>query len=234
MRAKLATGRAGELADAADDGVRGRSASTASRPGDLRELAIAVRQQAASTSSCSVGRQRQRRCVARRARSRPTSGKVAGDLIKDAAKAVGGGGGGKGDVADGRWQEPRRARRGAAHREGRGQRLSGSTGARARHRPRHRSGSASPSATDPAPSRRRSRCCQRSGSRAHDHRRIAALVVEEEAEVVVVGLPLNMNGSIGPAAQGCHRRGRGLGYRGRRARGDLRRAPHHRHAPTGR
>jgi alanyl-tRNA synthetase len=27
------------------------------------------------------------------------SGKVAGDLIKDAAKAVGGGGGGKGDIA---------------------------------------------------------------------------------------------------------------------------------------
>ncbi len=41
----------------------------------------------------------------------------------------------------------------------------------------------------------------RSGSRATDHRRIAALVAEEEAEVVVVGLPLNMNGSVGPAAQ---------------------------------
>ena len=31
--------------------------------------------------------------------SRRESGKVAGDLIKDAAKAVGGGGGGKGDIA---------------------------------------------------------------------------------------------------------------------------------------
>jgi len=41
----------------------------------------------------------------------------------------------------------------------------------------------------------------RSGSVAADHRRIAALVVEEEAEMVVVGLPLNMNGSSGPAAQ---------------------------------
>jgi putative holliday junction resolvase len=41
----------------------------------------------------------------------------------------------------------------------------------------------------------------RTGSRAQDHRRIAALVVEEEAEIVVVGLPLNMNGSAGPAAQ---------------------------------
>jgi len=41
----------------------------------------------------------------------------------------------------------------------------------------------------------------RSGSKASDHRRIAALVAEEEAEIVVVGLPLNMNGSVGPAAQ---------------------------------
>jgi alanyl-tRNA synthetase len=29
----------------------------------------------------------------------PSTGRVAGDLIKDAAKAVGGGGGGKGDIA---------------------------------------------------------------------------------------------------------------------------------------
>ncbi|MEK7423293.1 MAG: Holliday junction resolvase RuvX [Actinomycetota bacterium] len=40
----------------------------------------------------------------------------------------------------------------------------------------------------------------RSGNRKLDHKRIAALVVEEEAEVVVVGLPLNMNGTVGPAA----------------------------------
>lgn len=42
---------------------------------------------------------------------------------------------------------------------------------------------------------------QRTGSRAQDHRRIADLVTEEEAEIVVVGLPLNMNGSEGPAAK---------------------------------
>lgn len=42
---------------------------------------------------------------------------------------------------------------------------------------------------------------QRSGSRLDDYRSIAALVVEYEAECVVVGLPLNMSGSIGPAAQ---------------------------------
>ncbi len=42
---------------------------------------------------------------------------------------------------------------------------------------------------------------QRSGSVRRDHQVLAALVVEEEAEVVVVGLPLNMNGSAGPAAK---------------------------------
>lgn len=41
----------------------------------------------------------------------------------------------------------------------------------------------------------------RSGDRGHDHRRIAALVDEAGADVVVVGVPLSLDGSIGPAAQ---------------------------------
>jgi putative holliday junction resolvase len=41
----------------------------------------------------------------------------------------------------------------------------------------------------------------RSGSHAADHERIRALVAEEEAERVVVGLPLSLDGSAGPAAQ---------------------------------
>ena len=41
----------------------------------------------------------------------------------------------------------------------------------------------------------------RSGSPRRDHAAIAALAAEEEAEVIVVGLPLNMNGTVGPAAQ---------------------------------
>ena len=41
----------------------------------------------------------------------------------------------------------------------------------------------------------------RSGDRARDHRRIGELVAEAEAEVVVVGLPLSLDGSIGPAAR---------------------------------
>ena len=42
---------------------------------------------------------------------------------------------------------------------------------------------------------------RRSGRPADDHRRIAALVVEEEAERVVVGLPLSLSGEVGRAAQ---------------------------------
>jgi putative holliday junction resolvase len=42
---------------------------------------------------------------------------------------------------------------------------------------------------------------QRTGSVAQDHRRIAALVAEEEAERVVVGLPLSMSGEMGRAAK---------------------------------
>jgi putative Holliday junction resolvase len=42
---------------------------------------------------------------------------------------------------------------------------------------------------------------ERSGDRARDHGRIAALVEEAGAEVVVVGLPLSLDGSTGPAAQ---------------------------------
>ena len=41
----------------------------------------------------------------------------------------------------------------------------------------------------------------RSGSPRRDHAAIAALAAEEEVEMIVVGLPLNMNGSVGPAAQ---------------------------------
>ena len=46
---------------------------------------------------------------------------------------------------------------------------------------------------------------ERSGRVGEDHRRLAALVREEEAEVVVVGLPLSLDGSEGTAAQGARR-----------------------------
>jgi putative Holliday junction resolvase len=41
----------------------------------------------------------------------------------------------------------------------------------------------------------------RSGDRRRDHARIAELVEEAEAEVVVVGLPRSLDGSLGPAAR---------------------------------
>lgn len=42
---------------------------------------------------------------------------------------------------------------------------------------------------------------QRTGKQSEDHKRIAALVEEEEAVRVVVGLPLHMSGAMGPAAK---------------------------------
>ena len=45
----------------------------------------------------------------------------------------------------------------------------------------------------------------RSKSTRHDHEVIARLVVEEEVEIVVVGLPLTMDGGVGPAAQAATR-----------------------------
>lgn len=42
---------------------------------------------------------------------------------------------------------------------------------------------------------------ERSGETAVDHTAIAALVIEVGAERVVVGLPVSMNGSMGPAAR---------------------------------
>jgi putative Holliday junction resolvase len=42
---------------------------------------------------------------------------------------------------------------------------------------------------------------ERCGQVAQDHRRIAALVADEEAEVLVVGLPLCLSGATGAAAE---------------------------------
>lgn len=51
---------------------------------------------------------------------------------------------------------------------------------------------------------------QRSGSTRADHERIRALVVEEEAVRIVVGLPLSMNGTVGKAAQAAIREAKAL------------------------
>ena len=41
---------------------------------------------------------------------------------------------------------------------------------------------------------------ERSGDRSRDHRRLAELAEETGAEQLVVGLPLSLDGSVGPAA----------------------------------
>ena len=102
LRSTVATGRAGELATNAEGGVLVTRVDGLA-PGDLRELALAIRRQpgiravvlgglTASGGVSSGG-------VSLVAAVTPEFGGHAGDLIKDAARAVGGGGGGKGDVA---------------------------------------------------------------------------------------------------------------------------------------
>jgi len=97
LRGKLASGRAGELASAATDGVVVARVDDLS-PGDLRELAIAVRNEQ-NVEIVVLGGTSSTGGVSLVAAVTPASGRQAGDLIKDAAKAVGGGGGGKGDIA---------------------------------------------------------------------------------------------------------------------------------------
>ena len=97
LRAKLASGRASEMSAAAVDGlvvqrVDGLSAN------DLRDLALAVRQQQGIRAVVLAG-ETDSGGVSLVAATLPTLKVNASDIIKDAARAVGGGGGGKGDVA---------------------------------------------------------------------------------------------------------------------------------------
>lgn len=97
LRAELASGRASEMSAAAVDGlvvqrVDGLSAN------DLRDLALAVRQQQGIRAVVLVG-ETDSGGVSLVAATSPALKVNASDIIKDAARAVGGGGGGKGDVA---------------------------------------------------------------------------------------------------------------------------------------
>ena len=97
MRARLASGRAVELAAEAVNGivvarVDGVTAN------DLRDLAVAVRQQT-GISAVVLGGVTDTGGVSIVGATVPAVKVNAGDIIKDAAKAVGGGGGGKGDIA---------------------------------------------------------------------------------------------------------------------------------------
>ncbi|MEZ5273566.1 MAG: alanine--tRNA ligase [Ilumatobacteraceae bacterium] len=97
LRAKVASGRAAELAAAGSDGVVVAQVDGLS-PNELRDLAIAVRQQA-GVLKVVLGGVTDTGGVSLVAAVQAASGAQAGDLIRDAAKAVGGGGGGKGDIA---------------------------------------------------------------------------------------------------------------------------------------
>ncbi len=97
MRAQLAIGRAGELAARATDGLLVERVDDMA-PGDLRDLVVAVRQHGGIRRVVLIGAT-PTGGVALVAAVDPAEGIAAATLIKDAAKAVGGGGGGKGDIA---------------------------------------------------------------------------------------------------------------------------------------
>jgi len=97
LRAKAAMGQAAELAGSAAGGVL-VSRVDGLAPGELRDLALAVRQQA-GIEAVILGGLTPTGGVTLVAAITAAFGGQASDLIKDAAKAVGGGGGGKGDIA---------------------------------------------------------------------------------------------------------------------------------------
>ena len=97
MRGQLATGRATELAKLATSGVVVQRIDGFD-PGDLRDLALAVRQQPGIRRVVLMG-ETVTGGVSLVATVQPDEGIAAADLIKGAARAVGGGGGGQGDTA---------------------------------------------------------------------------------------------------------------------------------------
>ena len=97
LRSRLATGRAGEFAAGAVNG-RVITRIDGMSPTDLRDLAVAIRQQA-GVEIVVLGGVSDTGGVSLVAAVTPATGIVAGDLIKNAARAVGGGGGGKGEIA---------------------------------------------------------------------------------------------------------------------------------------
>ncbi|MDQ3737723.1 MAG: alanine--tRNA ligase, partial [Actinomycetota bacterium] len=104
LRGQLATARAGELAAGADDGVVVTRVDGLA-PGDLRQVALAVRQEPGVDVVVVIG-ETPGGGVGLVATVAPGSGRVAAELIRDAARAVGGGGGGKGDIATAGGKDP--------------------------------------------------------------------------------------------------------------------------------
>lgn len=97
MRSAVARGRASEFVAKQVDGVVVQRVDDMS-PGDLRELAIAIRSNSA-IKAVVLGGVTPTGGVALVATTLSTLKTSAGELISEAAKIVGGGGGGKGDIA---------------------------------------------------------------------------------------------------------------------------------------
>ena len=104
LRTRVARGRATEIASRAVAGAVVERIDDLT-PGDLRELAIAVRDQPAIERVVLMG-VTETGGVALVAAVSPASGIAAASLLTDAARAVGGGGGGKGDVATAGGKDP--------------------------------------------------------------------------------------------------------------------------------
>jgi alanyl-tRNA synthetase len=96
LRSQLASGKAGDLAATAENDVVVSRVDGLS-PSDLRDLALAVRQK--NVSIVVIGGVTDAGGVSLVCAIASNISGTAGEIIKDAAKAVGGGGGGKGDVA---------------------------------------------------------------------------------------------------------------------------------------
>ena len=104
LRSAQATSRASEMAASAQGGVV-ISRVDGVTPNDLRELALAIRQNS-SIRVVVLGGVTDTGGVALVATVSSAVSVPAGDLIRDAAKAVGGGGGGKGDIATAGGKDP--------------------------------------------------------------------------------------------------------------------------------
>ena len=104
LRSAQATSRASEMAASAQGGVV-VSRVDGVTPNELRELALAIRQNAA-IKIVVLGGVTDTGGVALVATVSSDVSVAAGDLIRDAAKAVGGGGGGKGDIATAGGKDP--------------------------------------------------------------------------------------------------------------------------------
>ena len=104
LKSAQATSRASEMAASAQGGVV-VSRVDGVTPNDLRELALAIRQNAA-IKIVVLGGVTDTGGVALVATVSSDVSVAAGDLIRDAAKAVGGGGGGKGDIATAGGKDP--------------------------------------------------------------------------------------------------------------------------------